>query len=254
MALSFVPLGVGNAFSAKHYSTCLAIEAEGRWLLVECPHPIRKMMAESGAGIDVGDVMAVVITHLHADHSAGLEGLAFFNHFTLQRRTCLLLHPDVADRLWEGHLAGGMERLMLPFVHTIRRMELEDYFELRFLSQADPVRVGPFRIESRKTIHHVPTTALRIHAGGRSLGYSADTTFDRSLIDWLSEADLILHETGSGLHTSYRRLRQLPADLRARMRLIHYPDEFDCPTSAIECLQQGRRYHVMPSRHDRKAA
>ena len=76
---SFIPLGIGDAFSALHYGACLAIEHEGRWLLVDCPHPIRKMMREGGiaAGLpelDVGNFEGLVLTHLHADHASGLEG------------------------------------------------------------------------------------------------------------------------------------------------------------------------------------
>ena len=46
----FICLGCGDAFSALYYSSCLAIEAGGRTLLIDCPHPIRKILfAESGA-------------------------------------------------------------------------------------------------------------------------------------------------------------------------------------------------------------
>src|SRR5437660_10987392 len=97
--LRLVPLGVGDAFSALYYSSCLAPEAEGSWLLIDCPHPIRKILRESGLaaglGLDVGQFGALVLTHLHADHSSGLEGLAFFSRFVLGRRMPLLSHPDV---------------------------------------------------------------------------------------------------------------------------------------------------------------
>jgi ribonuclease BN (tRNA processing enzyme) len=88
-------------------------------------------------------------------------------------------------------------------------------------------------------MHSLPTTALRIRAGGRSLGYSADTSFDPTLIDWLAQADLVIHETNHGIHTPYEKLAELPADLRERMRLIHYPDDFDLKASAIVPLRQG---------------
>ncbi|HLM42348.1 MAG TPA: ribonuclease Z, partial [Myxococcaceae bacterium] len=106
------------------------------------------------------------------------------------------------------------------------------------------VHFGPFSIECRRTYHHLPTTALRIRAAGRSLGYSADTAFDEDLIQWLAEADLVVHETNYGVHTPYEKLAALPAELRAKMRLIHYPDDFDLGASNIEPLVQGRRYTV----------
>lgn len=246
--LAVVALGVGDAFSARYYSSCLAVGAEGAWLLVDCPHPIRKILRESGgaAGValDVGDFVAVVVTHLHADHSSGLEGFGYFAHFVLGRRARLLAHPDVLAEVWDGHLAAGMRRLLEPERLAARDLTLGDYFDATPLAETGAVEVGPFRIECRRTIHHIPTTALRIRAGGRALGVSADTAFDPGLIAWLAEADLVVHETNHGVHTPYAKLAALPAALRARMRLVHYPDDFDAAGSAIEPLRQGARYEV----------
>lgn len=248
MSLSFLPLGVGDAFSALRYSSCLAVEAEGQVLLIDCPHPIRKMMREasasSGVPLDVDRVAGVALTHLHADHSSGLEGLAYFSFFVLKRKLALLAHPDVTRRLWDGHLAAGMECLIEKHGAEPSPKHFEDYFAHTPLSTEAPVRFGPFTVECRRTYHHLPTTAFRIRAGGRCLGYSADTAFDEGLIAWLAEADLVVHETNYGVHTPYEKLAALPAELRARMRLIHYPDDFALEASNIEPLVQGRRYTV----------
>jgi ribonuclease BN (tRNA processing enzyme) len=238
-----LPLGVGDAFSARYYSTCLALRAEGTWLLVDCPHPIRKILRESGqaAGfsLDVPDFQAIVLTHLHADHASGLEGFAYMNFYGHRRKTRLLLHPVVAERVWEGHLAAGMETSLADDGITYLRRTLDTYFTLDFLSTEAAVRFGPFAIECRPTKHHVPTFAVRITAAGRRLGYSADTMFDPGLIDWLDDSDLIIHETNEGTHTPYEKLVSLPQRLKDKMRLVHYPDEFDLETSNIAPLRQG---------------
>ena len=86
------------------------------------------------------------------------------------------------------------------------------------------------------------TTALRISIEGRArplLGYSADTAFDPELIEWLAEAELIIHETNFGVHTPLAALVGLPAEQRARMRLIHYPDQLDPATAPIRCACEG---------------
>jgi ribonuclease BN (tRNA processing enzyme) len=245
--LELIPLGVGNAFSARHYSTCLALRAEGRWLLVDCPHPIRKMMREGSANggleLDLDRVEAVALTHLHADHASGLEGYGFYAHFVLRCRARIAAHPAVTARLWGSHLAGGMEALR-SFSGGPRLAQRDDYFDVLALDETGPVRVGPFEIACRRTHHPIPTTALRIRAADRTLAYSADTDFDPALIAWLAPADLVIHETGPGIHTPLDRLGELPAALRSRMRLVHYPDEFDLSASPIEPLEQGRRYDV----------
>jgi ribonuclease BN (tRNA processing enzyme) len=248
MAMSYVPLGVGDAFSALHYSSGLAVEADGRWLLVDCPHPIRKVLreasAKAGLELDVGSFEAVVITHLHADHCAGLEDLAYFCRFALNRKPRLVAHPAVLARVWTGRLAAGMDALSDPSDWESRPMRLEDYFELVPLDERRPVEVAGFEIACRPTRHHVFTTALRIRAGGRELGLSSDTAHDPALIEWLSRSDLFLHETGQGIHTPYAALAALPADVRARMRLIHFPDDFEPPDGGVALAEEGRRCAV----------
>ena len=61
---------------------------------------------------------------------------------------------------------------------------------------------------------------------------------------WLAEADTIIHETNYGVHTPYERLAALPESVRAKMKLIHYPDDFDIPRSTIECLHEGHLLDV----------
>jgi ribonuclease BN (tRNA processing enzyme) len=129
-----------------------------------------------------------------------------------------------------------------------KRKQLSDYFELFDLDYSRSVSCGPFSIECRRTIHGVPTTAFRIQAGGRTLGFSADTAYDPDLISWLAAADLIVHEATNlvhtGAHTPYDKLIALPDGLRSRMRITHLPDDFDKDSSLIEPLYQGRCYLV----------
>jgi ribonuclease BN (tRNA processing enzyme) len=236
-------LGVGDAFSARYYSSCLALEAEGAWLLIDCPHPIRKILREGSAALaeplDVDHLAGVVLTHLHADHCSGLEGLGFFGYYVLQRRIPLLLHPVVQEKLWDGHLAAAMAGKTELRGGEVRSRRLDDFFDLVPLRFDGPIQFGPFAIECRLTLHSLPTTALRLRAAGRSLGYSADTAFDPTLIDWLAQADLLIHETNHGIHTPYEKLAELPAEIRKRMRLIHYPDDFNLSGSVITPLRQG---------------
>jgi len=246
--MRFVPLGVGDAFSELHYSTCLAVEENRELVLVDCPHPVLKMLREARVATDLpltpDRIAGVVLTHLHADHASGVETFAYFMRFALGRRLRLAAHPDVLARLWDGHLAAGMEQLLPAVGAPFTRHTVEDYLELVPLREEAPVQMGPFTVEARRTIHHIPCTALRLRGGGKTLGHSADTAFDEGLVAWLAEADLVLHETGHGVHTPYDALAALPAELRARMRLVHYPDALDAERSAIRPLRERQVYDV----------
>src|SRR4051812_1855247 len=187
-AFRLLPLGVGNAFSARYYSSSFALQAEGQWLLVDCPHPIRKLLREASAtagfALDVAQLGAIVLTHLHADHASGLEGIAFYCRYVLGRTMPLYTLPAIATDLWPHHLAAGMEWSQQAGGAPPMHRNVEEFFALHELSPAGPCACGPFTVACRPTIHNIPTIALRITAGGRTLGYSADTAFDPGLIDW----------------------------------------------------------------------
>ena len=241
-------LGTGDAFSAERYSSCLLVEDGDTRVLVDCPHPIRKMLREStGARVDIGDLDAVVLTHLHGDHASGVEGFLWFCRFALQRRARLVAHPAVVDHLWP-QLQGSMSELLhvdednRP--HHRTRLGPDDLLEVSPLALDRPTVVGSLHIECRLTIHHIPTTALRIRGTAGTFGYSADTAFDPSLIAWLERADVIVHETNLGAHTPYARLAALPAATRARMKLIHWPDGFDADPRALDVLHDGDAFDV----------
>jgi ribonuclease BN (tRNA processing enzyme) len=247
-----VPLGVGEAFSALHYTTCMALGAGDDWLLIDCPHPIRKMLHEgslvAGCPLDLDRIQGVVLSHLHADHACGLEDFAYYSHFILGRKARVLAHPEVLARMWDGLLAAGMGEVQVDPATPAIVKQRDDYFEVTSLDETRSVTFGPFEVECRRTIHPIPTTAFRLSAHGRTLGFSADTVFDPSLIAWLEPCDLILHEVttrpAAAVHTPYFALATLPSPLRAKMRVFHYPDDYDAAVSVIEPLRQGRIYPV----------
>ena len=39
-----IPLGVGGAFTSLYYTTCMALGLGDDWILIDCPHPIRKLI------------------------------------------------------------------------------------------------------------------------------------------------------------------------------------------------------------------
>ena len=220
----------------------------GSTLAVDCPDRYRAVLRQAGARagrrLRLADINAFLVTHVHGDHINGLEAVAFYKHCVEQKRVHLLASPEVLATLWEHRLQAAMGQLWDG--RAFRDMTLRDYFEPTPLSETGATAVGPFRITTRKTRHHVPTTALLIEAAGRRLGYSSDTAFDHELVEFLAQADLVIHETGPrpGAHPLRGSAPVTGPELRQRLRLIHYPDEFDPAMSVIPCLHEGEELHA----------
>jgi ribonuclease BN (tRNA processing enzyme) len=246
MSLAVRVVGVGDAFTAQYFNASIVIECDDTRLLVDAPpalaRALRALGDRGGPAMSLDDVDHVLITHLHGDHVGGLEQLLYWRRFVTKRPCTVHAIPAVLADLWHGRLRAGMDRL-LATDGSSQSLTLEDYATLAPL---DPhaTMLGPLRIEWRPTIHHIPTSALRVTADGRAFGYSADTAFDPTLIEWLAESDLFFHETNLGVHTPLASLVGLHESVRARMRLIHYPDFHDVDSSPIACAREGERYLV----------
>lgn len=246
-SLTIRVVGVGDAFTARYYNACLLIESGGTRLLVDAPPALARALGDlsrrepTAPAIGLDDVDHVLITHLHGDHVGGLEQLLFWRRFVTQRKARLYAIPEVLAGLWDTRLKGGMDTLLDAPGGKTRALTLEDYAEVSPLA-AGETSIGDLQLSWRPTIHHIPTSAIRVRAGGAVFGYSADTAFDPALVSWLAEADLFFHETNLGVHTPLASLVGLPAETRVRMRLIHYPDFHDVAGSPIPCAAEGDRF------------
>lgn len=236
---SVLVLGVGDAFSEFHNPSALLLMYDGFCLGIDCPDMYRKILRQAGKPtgtyVPLERIDHFLITHIHGDHVNGLEGIVFYKHFFEKKRVKLIASAQVLSTIWQKRLEGGMNTLFdgIRFVN----MSFGDYFDI--------IPLGPFKIHTYPTRHHITTSAILVEAGGRKLGYSSDTTFDPKLISFLNEADLIIHETNVGpAHTPYASLLQLPEEIRKKMRLIHYPDAFRVATSKISPLCEGELLHV----------
>lgn len=242
MPLEILPVGVGDTFSAKHNTTALLIRYESEYLAVDCPDTYLRVLSQAAATAGwptlPTDVNRLLLTHVHGDHMNGLEGFAFYKHFIENKQLALVAVPEVRKSIWEPRLQASMGQLWDGTRFT--SLSFDDYFDYQPLQWDTETQVGPFTIRARRTIHHVPTSALLISAGGRTMGYSADTAFDPALIEFLSGADSIIHETNYGPgHTAYEDLLALDERLRRKMRLIHYADHFDAAGSQIAVANEG---------------
>ena len=247
-SLSILILGIGDFFSKYYYHTSFVIFPDESPVFVDCPDPLPKMLYEasqkSGVPLGLDDIDHVILTHLHGDHANGLESLGFYNRFLRHRKPILHTIPEVADVLWDRRLKSSMGPCTNADFESCGEMRLEDFFRLHILHPDKIHSIKGMKIQIHYTRHFIPCFGFKIAYKGRTFGYSSDTAFYPEHIRFLSDCDLILHETNKGGHTQYEKLLTLPEEIRRKMMLIHIYDDFDIEKSKIPVAREGCLYSI----------
>jgi len=112
----------------------------------------------------LGDVDAVVISHIHPDHCSDLYALFNVHRYGPGgRRGIPLFVPDGAA----GHLAG--------FVRAGQGHDLFSVFDFRTVGSGDRDEVGDLSLAFGDANHSVPGLVTAVEHDGRRLTYTGDT-------------------------------------------------------------------------------
>jgi ribonuclease BN (tRNA processing enzyme) len=242
--MDLVVVGTGDAFSATRFGSSAVLLAPRGQVLVDAPEGIMRALANaaqrSGRAIGPGTVHDILLTHLHGDHAGGLESFGFWRWLEHRRsgmpKPRLHTHAACAARLWER---------LAPAMDQGGAARLSDYYNVHVLPEGGAADVAGLSVRHRLGIHRVPSCGFLVSDGTRTLGWSGDTAWDPAHVEWLSAADLVVHETSPAPeHTPVEHLNGLPEPLRRRMALVHMGDGFDPASTSIRVLAQGELVRV----------
>lgn len=249
--LQVLPLGIGDAFTKLDYFCALLVFGGRTVCLIDCPDPIHRILHERATCVQPApsaeNIDHIVLTHLHCDHSNGLESFFFYRKFVHPEDNPPSLYalPEVVEALWPHKLAVAMERSYIRDLDMDQTYRPEEFYRAQVVDNDAPVQIGDLRFEFRRTRHSVPTIGFRVSCGGRMFGYSCDTTFDPAHIEFLAQSDLIFHDCNeSVIHTPYKNLLGLPPEIREKLHILHFSDSFNREASELALVQPGRLYTV----------
>lgn len=205
--------------------------------------------------VDLADLDAVFISHLHPDHCVDVCGL----YVTRKYRPS----GPVPGQLPIHAPHGAAHRFALMY-HGLERGGMTHEFSVHELSDTQVTRVGPLTVTAYRVNHPVEAYGFRVEADGAVLAYTGDTDRCDALNPLLTGADLALvdsafvdgRDTTTGVHLSGSRAAQAALDAGGvrRLMLTHIPpwnDREQCRAQAasvwtgpLDLAVQGKTYEV----------
>jgi ribonuclease BN (tRNA processing enzyme) len=231
----------GSAPGPASAASCYLVEQDGFRLVLDLGNGAFGALQTH---LDPGDVDALYLSHLHADH-------------------CLDVAPFVVWHRYSGRSSGQLVPLYAP-VGAERRLALAydaDGEGLTDVFDFVPVgpgsfTLGPFEVTLARTAHPVECYAVRLAAGGRSLVYTGDTGPCPAVVELARGADVLLaeaaHPEGNGLppglHLTGREAGEHAAAAGVdRLLLTHVPswvDQIAQLAAASEVFPESELVHA----------
>lgn len=174
--------------------------------------------------LDPHKLRAVVIGHMHADHSLDLVGLRYLYPWGEPAADPLPVHLPPGGRMRLDALATGISERVGFF---------EDAYAIDEYDPTEPLVIGPLTIRFNRGRHYVPAWGLSVEApDGARLAYTGDTGPSDAVVDFAYEADLLLIESALRLpahddaergHLTAEEAIDMARRARARSALlVHY--------------------------------
>ncbi len=236
-------VGTGDAFGAGgRRQSALLLRTPGGTVLIDCGATTSGGLAK--LGVARGEIDAILISHFHGDHFAGIPFLLLGALYEDERKHPLTIAgpPGI-----EAHVRALAEAMGYALD------ERQWTFPIRFeeLRPGREREIGPLRVDAFEVFHqpHTAPHGLAVRFGTRRLVYSGDTGFFPGFADRVGEADLFVCEctyleNDFPYHISHRDLVARKHEFRCQRILLTHLGEEMLPhrgRAAFETADDGLR-------------
>lgn len=217
-------LGSGSAFvtsDVNFHSNVLVTFGAGYNLLVDAGTDIKEALRFHD--ISLKEIDGVVVTHAHADHVGGLEYIAFYSKFILDKKLDLFVPEEFKNILWDGTLKGGLG------IVDGRNATLYDYFNVKHHSPLFSMNRTKHCSRTIRgcddTFSEITTYLPAYSIVFEKMFFSGDTKEvqeDKMLLADIVFQDCEFASYPGSVHMQFKDLKNLPSGMKEKMWLYHY--------------------------------
>ena len=196
LRITLLGSGVGPPVNLRQFGASTLVEAGGKQLLFDCGRGATIRLAQ--AGIPIGAITRLFLTHLHSDHIVQLPDLLLAGWVGPTGRKSPL---EVRGPRGTRDMMAAMQETFGFDIHI--RRDVDEKFPAAGISvlshdidegvvlDEDGVKVTAFLVDHGPV---APAFGYRVDYRGRSVALSGDTRVSENLVKFASGVDVLIHE------------------------------------------------------------
>ena len=179
----------------NRFSQSILVEAGDEKLLFDSGRGATIRLTQ--AGVNIGDINKVFLTHLHSDHTLGLPDLIMTGWIYRRSQDLKIYGPHGTEKFIDNIKSAFIEdikiRVAPPENHTRKGLKTKT-FEIQegIVYQKNDIKVLAFEVHHGGGVKHA--FGYKIIYKNRSIVISGDTNYSANLVSYAQNVDLLIHE------------------------------------------------------------